>query len=251
MSVEVVMVSLDALVMLPANQIRVQMCWQTVKEYAELMRGGERFVPIKVARVDAADEARGFVLVDGWHRVTAAQRNGLWEIEAVVVVPSGPEEIPWLAAEANRRHGLPLSRVDKRNVFQAYVRAKRHRKGRGSAVKSAREMEKDLNGIVSRHQLPKWMRSDFPAIYAAMNGNGLEHGDHGAEGVRLPDMDEEYAKAARAAMGEYMACMRAIRDNRKARKVLTDAAAVVTEVSEAVTGKREWPKAAAAPDLDF
>lgn len=237
--------------MLPANQIRHQMCHKTVRHYAELMRGGERFTPIKVAFIDPADDTKGFMLVDGWHRVSAAQRNDLREIQAVVVTPAGSEEIPWLSAEANRRHGLPLSRADKRNVFRAYVRAKKHRKGRGSAVKSAREMEKDLNGIVSRHQLPKWMRSDFPAIFAAMNGNGLEHSNGASKGVRLVDMDEEYAKSARAALDEYMACMRAIRDNRKARRVLTDAAALVTEVSEAVTGKREWPVAAAEPALDF
>ncbi|MBY2965553.1 hypothetical protein HF251_23125 [Rhizobium leguminosarum] len=243
MTEEVITVSLDALVLLPDNQIREQMCFKTVRHYAELMRGGEIFVPIKVAMVDATDEAKGFLLVDGWHRVRAAQRNSLRDIQAVVVTPSGPQEIPWLSAEANRRHGLPLSRVDKRNVFKAYVRAGKHRTGRGTAVKSAREMEKDLNGIVSRHQLPKWMQSYFPAVYRAMNGSGLETGNADAEGVGLPDMDEEYASGARAAMSEYMACMRAIRDNRKARKVLTDAAAVVTEVSEAVTGKREWPTA--------
>ncbi|MBY3176983.1 hypothetical protein HFO27_20485 [Rhizobium leguminosarum] len=242
MTEEVIMVSLDAVVLLPHNQIREQMCFKTVRHYAELMRGGEKFVPIKVARVDAAAEAKGFVLVDGWHRVHAAQRNSLREIQAVIVTPSGPEEIPWLSAEANRRHGLPLSRVDKRNVFRAYVRAKKHRTGRGNAVKSAREMEKDLNGIVSRHQLPKWMLSDFPAIYRAMNGSGLEDGNGHAEGVGLPDMDEEYAKGARAAMSDYMACMRAIKDNQKALTLLTDAAAVVTEVSELVTGKRAWPK---------
>ncbi|MGO4439714.1 hypothetical protein [Rhizobium sp. RAF56] len=244
---DLITVSLDALVLLPDNQIREQMCLRTVREYAELMRGGEKFVPIKVARIDATDDTRGFALVDGWHRVSAARRNGLREIDAVLVTPTGLDEIPWLAAEANRRHGLPLSRADKRNVFRAYVRAKRHRTGRGSAVKSAREMEKDLNGIVSRHQLPKWMQSDFPAIYAAMNGNGLEQGND-AE-VKGPDMDEEYAKAARAALDEYMACMRAMKDSRKARQVLTVAAALVTEVSEAVTGKREWPRVAFEPEF--
>jgi hypothetical protein len=242
-TVDVITVSLDALVMLPANQIREQMCLKTVRHYAELMRGGEKFVPIKVAMVDATDEAKGFLLVDGWHRVHAAQRNSLRDIQAVVVTPSGPEEIPWLSAEANRRHGLRLSRLDKRNVFKAYVRAKKHRTGRGNAIKSAREMEKDLNGIVSRHQLPKWMQSDFPAIYRAMNSSGLEDGNTDAEGVGLPDMDEEYARGARAAMSDYMACIRAIRDNEKARQVLTDAAAVVTEVSEIIIGNRAWPTA--------
>ncbi|WP_145926485.1 hypothetical protein [Rhizobium sp. RSm-3] len=97
-------------------------------------------------------------------------------------------------------------------------------------------------GIVSRHQLPKWMLSDFPAIYRTMKGSCLEDGNPDAMGVGLPDMDEEYAKGARAAMSDYMACMRAIKDNQKARTILTDAAAVVTEVSELVTGKRAWPR---------
>ncbi|OHV26734.1 hypothetical protein BBJ66_01635 [Rhizobium sp. RSm-3] len=66
------------MVLLPDNQIRERMCFKTVRHYAELMRGGEKFIPIKIARVDAADEApRGFVLVDGWHRVHAAHRNSL------------------------------------------------------------------------------------------------------------------------------------------------------------------------------
>ncbi|TAZ82896.1 hypothetical protein ELH72_06330 [Rhizobium ruizarguesonis] len=251
MTEEVISVSLDAVVLLPANQIRDQMCPRTVREYAELMRGGEKFVPVKVARVDATDETRGFVLVDGWHRVTATRRIGLSEIDAVVVTPSGPEEIPWLAAQANRKHGLPLTRLDRRNVFRAYIMAKKHRKGRGNAVKSAREMEKDLNGIVSRHQLPKWMQSDFPAIFAAMNGNGLEDDTDGGQGFKLADMDEGYAKSARAALSEYMACMRAMQDNRKARAVLIEAAAMVTEVSMAVTGKQKWPTAAAVIELDF
>lgn len=244
-------VSLDALVLLPANQIREKMCSRTVREYAELMRGGEKFVPVKVARVDPTDETRGFILVDGWHRVTATRRIGLSEIDAVVVIPAGPEEIPWLAAQANRKHGLQLTRLDRRNVFRAYVTAKKHRKGRGNAVKSAREMEKDLNGIVSRHQLPRWMQSDFPAIFAAMNGNGLEDDSDGGQAFKATDMDEGYAKSARAALGEYMACMRAMRDNRKARAVLIEAATLVTEVSMAVTGKQEWPKAAAVIRLDF
>lgn len=237
---EVIDIRLDSLLMLPGNQIRTATCQKTAKQYADLMMGGDQFPPIRVATTDGSSGDKGYTLIDGWHRVTAAQRNGSRTIRAIVVKGS-PEEIPWLAAEANRRHGLPLSRADKRNVFRAYVKAKRHRKGRGKALKSAREMAKDLNGIVSRHQLPKWMQSDFPAIYAAMN---CDDGDIAEMGLKPADMDKEYARVAVAKLDEFMACMRAMSSNKAARAVCVAAAARVTEVSEAVTGSREWPKAA-------
>ena len=70
--------------------------------------------------------------------------------------------------------------------------------------------------------------ADFPAIYKAMNGNGLRTGSRAD--LKERDMDEEYAKAARAALDEYMACMRAMNDNRKARQVLDRSSATVPEV---------------------
>ena len=78
---DLITVSLDALVLLPDNQIREQMCLRTVREYAELMRGGEKFLPIKVTRTDATDDTRGFALVDGWHRVYADKAEWLRDIE--------------------------------------------------------------------------------------------------------------------------------------------------------------------------
>lgn len=234
---------LDALLMLANNQIRTKTDLKTARRYADLMLGGEKFKPIKVTPTDETDVTKGYTLVDGWHRVTAAQLNGYRTIEAEVVAAAS-HEIPWLAVEANRRHGLPLRREDKRNAFRAYVRAKRHRTGRGNAVKSASEMAKDLNGIVSRHQLPKWMFTDFPAIYAAMKGNGLEQDEGDQGGLKLRDMDAAYAKEAIASLDTFMASMRAMNDTRVARQVLTKAAALVIEVSEAVTGSRKWPEVA-------
>jgi hypothetical protein len=235
--------------LLPGNQIREKTCSKTVRHYADLMEGGEDFIPITITPTDPADEAKGFTLVDGWHRVRASQLVGSHSIKAFVV-PATPEEIPWLAVQANRRHGLPLTRADRRKAFRAYVKARQHRKGRGNAVKSAREMAKDLNGVVTRHTLPVWMAADFPAIYAAMIGNGLE-ADADQGGLKSPDMDKVYARAARASLEEFMANMRSISDNRVGWEVLRQATEFVTEVSEAVTGKREWPKAHLEIPSDF
>lgn len=245
----VIQVALSALIMLPDNQIREQTNRRTVKRYAELMRGGEVFDPVTVVMTEDTNEARGYILVDGWHRVSATQMIGNRSVRAIVV-KAAPEEILWLAVEANRRHGLPLSRADKRNAFRAYVRAKKHRTGRGSAVKSSRQMEKDLNGFVTRHTLPVWMKADFPAIYAAMVGNGLE-GEEDQGGVKPINSDKDYAMAAIASLDECMACARAINDTRVGREVLEAAVARVTEMAQAVTGKRAWPAVKTEIDAGF
>lgn len=240
---------LGALLMLAENQIREKTDRHTVRRYAEQMAGGAKFPPIKVTLTDPTDVTRGYTLVDGWHRVEATKENGCGSIVAEVVV-ARPEEVPWLAVEANRAHGLQLklTRVVRRGIFRAYIHAGKHRTGRGRKVKTASEMAQDLNGIVSRRQLPSWMAADFPAIYRAMNGNSLEEQGHG--GPKDRDMDKEYAKAALAALDQYEACMRAMTDNRKARNVLVAAAAQVLEVAASVTGKREWPKATSVSSVD-
>ncbi|MCS3739326.1 ParB N-terminal domain-containing protein [Rhizobium sp. BK661] len=237
-----VVLALSGLLLLDSNQIREKTERGTISRYAELMAGGTAFPPIKVALTDPTDATKGYTLVDGWHRVRAAQEIGLGTIVAEVVTAQA-HEVPWLAYEANRGHGLPLklTRVERREIFRAYVQAKRHRTGRGRAIKSANAMAKDLVGIVSARSLPGWMASDFPAIYRAMNMGGLDpYEDQG--GVKDRDMDAAYAKEARACLDNFMACMRSLRDNRRSLAILRKAVACVDEVSEAVTGKREWPK---------
>jgi hypothetical protein len=249
MTGETIVLELAALLMLQENQIRERTDRHTVRRYAEQMAGGATFPPVKVTLTDPTDKTKGYTLVDGWHRVEATKVNGGRTIVAEVVT-ARLEEIAWLAVVANKAHGLQLklTRAVRRGIFRAYVRAGKHRTGRGRKVKTASEMAHDLNGIVSRRQLPSWMAADFPAIYKAMNGNGLEEQDLG--GPKERDMDEEYAKAAQAALDEYEACMRAMKDNRKARKVLAIAASTVLEVAASVNGKREWPKPASVSSVD-
>jgi ParB-like chromosome segregation protein Spo0J len=62
-------------------------------------------------------------IIDGFHRVSAAARKGIDEIEAYLI--DAPIESAFvIAVEANVRHGLPLSLADRRaaatNILQAY-----------------------------------------------------------------------------------------------------------------------------------
>ena len=114
-----------------------------------------------MTRVDPDDESKGFILMDGWHRVQATQLNGWNHIRARIISVASPKEYRWIAAKGNRTHGIRLTRADRREVFRAYVEAGEHRKGR-RGFKSAREMARELQGIVSHVYVPVWMKQDSP-----------------------------------------------------------------------------------------
>jgi hypothetical protein len=146
-------------------QVRAEIDGGTVKRYADAMRAGVTFPPVKVARINGA-----YVLVGGWHRVLAAQRVGHTTIEADIVPVEDFETAGWLAASDNLTHGLPLKRREIRAVFRAYVRAKQYRKGRtGNRIKSSREISAELGGWVVHRTVLEWMRQDFPKVYELMS----------------------------------------------------------------------------------
>lgn len=74
-----VTVRLEDIVLDPDLQVRHAMDEPTVRQYADAMRAGEVFPPIKVARPNGA-----CLLVGGWHRVAAAKSLGRDAIDAIV-----------------------------------------------------------------------------------------------------------------------------------------------------------------------
>ncbi len=139
-------------------------------------------------------EVRGrMVLVDGWHRLAALQRLGRTTARVVVISREAtPEEARWQAAEANLRHGRPLTRAELREAFQALVAAGHHRKPweAGRKFLSYREISAALPGV-AHTTIRNWMQADYPRIAKAMAGEG---GDD-AEAER-PCKDPEAALTA-------------------------------------------------------
>jgi hypothetical protein len=139
---------------------------RTVKRYADAMRAGHRFPPLKALRVDGA-----LVLVDGFHRREAARFNGCeGDLEVEVIGDGSAAEARWLAFDANRQHGLPLKTRAMRAGFKAYVHAQKNLVTEGAhkgRPKSYRQMMADLG--VGRQTLHNWMRKDFPRLYRALS----------------------------------------------------------------------------------
>lgn len=143
-------------------QVRAKVDPGTVRSYAGAMRSGGNFPPIVLARINGA-----LYLVDGWHRLGAAQLNGEASISAEVTDMTA-DEAQWSAAQANLTHGLALKSKEVRAVFQAYVKSKQHRIGR--RYKSYRDIAADLAHRVRHTTIRNWMEKDFPSVFRAMSG---------------------------------------------------------------------------------
>jgi hypothetical protein len=112
------------------TQMRVSINQDKVAEYAEKMRDGGTFPPIK-----ATFDGTVYWLYDGFHRYFAAQAAGAVTIE-VDYKPGTMEDAQDYAFGANDDHGLPRSNEDKRKAVETALSMERH------AEKSDREIAK-------------------------------------------------------------------------------------------------------------
>jgi hypothetical protein len=141
-----------------AMQVRVKLDEATIKGYAAKYRAGVDMAPIKVAVVEGVP-----LLVDDWHRLAALKSNGSTTAQAIVIEGVTRADAEWMAAQANVTHGLPLKPKEVRNVFRAYIRARKHLKGRGK-TKSYRDIAEELGTGTSFNTVNRWMKKDFPDI---------------------------------------------------------------------------------------
>ncbi|WP_162917321.1 ParB N-terminal domain-containing protein [Dongia deserti] len=187
-------IKLSSLVINDAFQIRLKLDPATIERYRQSYKAEVPMPPIKVALVDGAP-----VLVDGFHRVEAMRRAGIFNTEAIVTKASRTEA-RWIAAEANLTHGLPLKAREVRLVFKAYVRARKHYDGKAQ-LKSYRAMGQELARPFST--IRNWMRQDFPKIAAQYSGEHLGHAEGGLQEqskVSLQVIAMQHLDSALAAM---------------------------------------------------
>jgi hypothetical protein len=112
-------INLDNIRLDGGTQPRAQLDWTTIASYTEDMQNGDTFPPI-VAYYDGAN----YWLVDGFHRVHAAQQAGLTEIAADVRQGS-LQEAQWHSYAANTEHdraGKRRTNDDKRRAVEAALR---------------------------------------------------------------------------------------------------------------------------------
>jgi hypothetical protein len=209
------------------NQIRSRFDRKTAERYESAMLAGSEFPPITVVVLNGAP-----VLVDGFHRVAAARAVGRRSLSAIVV-DAKPEELRWLAAEANMKHGLPLRKAEAREVFRAYVRAGRcfHLSG---AVKSSREMANELHGLRTHQTILDWMKKDFRKVWKQMIRS--EEPRHDGGEPETVSVDERMKAEVLHHLEKAKAAMRAIKDPDTRGQMIAE----TEEVVEAMRKLRPW-----------
>jgi hypothetical protein len=185
-------ISIDQLVLDRDFQVRNKLNEKAIRQYRDQYRLGHELDPIRVAEVEGM-----WILIDGWHRVTALQQLDKRHVDAMIE-PMSRANALWEASIANAKHGVQLKRAEHINVFNNYVAAGRHikRKGpSGTKYKSYREIADELPLGRSHVTIHNWMKKHHPSIAKAMGGSELV-AEGGLRDVAAPERPSEAARLA-------------------------------------------------------
>lgn len=122
-----------------------------VRVLEQAILAGDDLPAIKVAKVGKAH-----YVVDGHHRLEAADRAGLSSIWAEVA-PMSLGDAKDFALLANTRHGKNLKPKDKALIFDAYVQRRKHLDAEGN-VKSSRAIEAEINRVYSHETIRRKLK---------------------------------------------------------------------------------------------
>lgn len=207
MSNEIKTVLISSLVQDKRFQARTSLNETFVQRYAVNYQNNASLPPVKVAMVKGAA-----VLVDGWHRVAALRSINRTTVEAEVFEATQSDAV-WLAMMANLAHGLPLKSRERtaalRKALTAYIKAKRHRKGRElTSIKSYREIADDFGGHVRHTTIRNWMIADHPAVADLMGDTEGKYGDGGLQ--RTDEVVDTFAVTASDAIENALAAFQGV-----------------------------------------
>lgn len=144
----IVTLSIEQIIQDEEIQPRKRMNEGRIKDYVEGMLEG------KLPPPDVYKTTEGLLLGDGWHRIEAAKKAGLTEVQVNLITGTRQDAILH-AFRANVGHGLPLSNAEKREALQYIMEVC------DLSTKSSREIA-DLVGNIS-HTFVQKVRREMSA----------------------------------------------------------------------------------------
>lgn len=225
-------IRIAALVLDAKFQFRAAIDPRKVEEYAIAYDLGADFRPVEVAMVNGAA-----VLVDGWHRIAALKKLGRNTVWATVEEMSEADAL-WRAAMANLGHGLNLKPAERNRALQAalaaYVRARRHLKGKGQA-KSFREIAQELGGHVDFGTVRRWLYRFHPKVAARYWGENAVATSGGLR-EQVQDTPVNFGETARDSLDHALAAFQGVTSPHERGALIAKA----QEIVEAMKGEGEW-----------
>ncbi|WP_431284203.1 ParB N-terminal domain-containing protein [Humitalea sp. 24SJ18S-53] len=182
-------VAVSSLVLDPAMQPRAGTDRETVRRYQGYMKADPKTLP-PITAAKLTDEPEGqLYVIDGFHRVAAAQGAGLRTLLAKTVEVDR-ETAEWMAVVGNRAHGLPLGRKTDRAAFRRYVEAGRNVDEAGG-LKPYRAIVQDLENTRGRSTVHRWMNEMFPSLAAEMAGREEPEAEDGKPDLPASAVEQE------------------------------------------------------------
>lgn len=137
------------------TQPRAELSADIISEYWEAMQRGDMFPPIKLTY-----DGQSYWLTDGFHRVAAAKRLSLLNIDADVT--SGTlQDAQWRSLSVNQTHGLRRTTADKQRAIEA---ALRHPNGAGKSDRSIAEYLGVDHKTVAKVRIELAVSGEIPQI---------------------------------------------------------------------------------------
>ncbi|MBX3593548.1 hypothetical protein [Sphingomonas sp.] len=134
---------------------------------------------------------------------------GVEETGALVRSTGSMDEAALWGYEANRKHGLPLSSAEQREMFRAYIKARKHWGRRRGQHKSYREMGEELG--IPKSTLARWTQQDFPSVARALAERHPTGGSRRG-GAREASPERRLEREAHRALDEAGAAIPGITD---------------------------------------
>lgn len=233
-------VLLKDIMRVPEYQVRARVKPSWVNTLATKYKGDHDVDPIQLAQVKGS-----LLLIDGWHRLTALQQLNRREVLAVITT-TDEAGARWMAARANLKHGLPLEKKqEKRNVFNAYMKARQYWKS-PKHLKSYAEITADLECAVDRSTVYRWMRKSYPEIAAMMSKGDDDTPSFDGEQAGRHDDGPAVARV-RQHLQDARAAFRDVYDHRTRKQLLRE----VKDVLDAMRDKDATTEEKTGESLDY
>lgn len=159
-------VHIDSIIVDIMFQCRDEMPYWRINNYRNIYNNNQDMGDLLVGR-----RGKGFVLLDGFHRLAALRLIG--ETWVNVEVTTEPEkDWKWLAAKANMGHGAGLRSKEIRKAFRIFMKTKQNVTNEFGRLMTYREIAEQFPTKTFK-TIYNWMQEDFPEVAKLMSDKEL------------------------------------------------------------------------------
>jgi len=159
-------VRVDSIIVDMKFQCRDEMPYWRINSYRNIYNNNQDMGALLVGR-----RSKGFVLLDGFHRLKALKLIGAKWVN-VEVTNEVEKNWRWIAAKANMGHGAGLKTKEVRKAFRIFIKTKQNVADDLGMLMTYREIAEHFPAKTYK-TIYNWMQEDFPETAKLMSDKGI------------------------------------------------------------------------------